>query len=211
MNPRHQSDTEQVGSSSHDPARAAIGSWRISERSRIGFRIRGATRTVEGSFGYFGGRILNRPRTEPSVSGWVEVASIVTGNKERDAHLRSAEFFDVANHPRITLTLGKLLADGKSLVVSGVLTIKGVSRDVSLTGYVLPADRGEPGAIRMALEARVDRHAYGVRAPPGIEMFGLLIGRYVQIKLQILAEAEEDPNREAKREIAALLHASAPS
>jgi polyisoprenoid-binding protein YceI len=178
---------------------AGVGTWGISEASRVAFQIRGGTRRVRGSFGSFGGQLTDWFGSEPSVSGWVEAASIDTGNAERDEELRSMDFFDVGKRPRIRISSEEVRRDGEALAVSGALTIKGVTRDATFTGRLLAGSESEPETIRMTLGTVIDRYAYGVRAPAAIEMFGLLIGRQVRIELQILAKLLEQPGPRAQR------------
>src|ERR1700726_1744851 len=113
------------------------GSWRVSEESQIGFAVRSLGRTVNGRFGSFSGRVVHGTGDGVMASGSVEVASIDTGIAKRDDHLRSADFFDAANHPRITFSSRRIIPDGDSYDIPGTLTIKGVSHDVSLIGRLL--------------------------------------------------------------------------
>jgi polyisoprenoid-binding protein YceI len=168
------------------------GSWRISDDSLVGFAVRSLGRTVKGRFGSFGGRVVHGAGDGVLASGSVEVASIDTGVSERDAHLRSADFFDAANHPRITFASRRIIADGDSYDIPGTLTIKGISQDVSLIGKLLPSAPGDGDeTIRIVAGATINRHAFGIKAPPGVELFGLAVAAHVKIRLLVVAVFDE--------------------
>jgi polyisoprenoid-binding protein YceI len=170
------------------------GSWRVSEESRVAFAVRRRGRTVEGGFGSFGGLVVHGAGDGVMASGWVEVASVDTGVAERNEALRSAEFLDAANSPQITFGSRRIIAAGDRYDIPGTLTIKGVSQDVSLIGRLLapaPGDGGE--TIRIAAEATINRHAFGVKAPPAYELFGLRASAHVKIRLLVVAVPDHRP------------------
>jgi polyisoprenoid-binding protein YceI len=164
------------------------GSWRVSEESLIGFTVKSLGRTVKGHFGSFSGRVVHGAGDGVMASGSVEVASINTGIAERDDHLRSSEFFDAANHPLITFGSRRIIAEGDRYHVPGTLTIKDVSEDVSLIARLLPPEPDDGnGTIRIAAEATINRHNFGIKAPAGIEVFGLAVAAHVKVKLLVVA------------------------
>ena len=171
-----------------------IGSWRVTEASHIGFAIKSLGRTVKGRFGSFSGHLVHGEGDGVMASGSVEAASIDTCNGKRDDHLRSADFLDAANHPQITFASRRVIADGERYEIPGTLTIKGVSQDVALVGTLLPAAPGDDGyTIRIGVETTINRHDYGVKAPPAIEMFGLFVSAHVKIELEVVAVADPRP------------------
>lgn len=168
------------------------GSWRVSEESLIGFTVRSLGRAVNGHFGSFSGRLVHGAGDGVMASGSVEVASIDTGVAERDDHLRSSDFFDVANHPLITFRSRRIIADGDSYDIPGTLTIKGVSKDLSLIGSLLPPVPGDGSeTMRIAAEATINRHDFGIKAPAGIEVFGLAVAAHVKLRLLVVAVADD--------------------
>ncbi|MCW3026386.1 MAG: YceI family protein [Solirubrobacterales bacterium] len=170
------------------------GSWQVSEESEIGFAIKGLGRTVKGRFGSFSGRVVHGTADAVTASGSVEVASIDTGIGKRDDHLRSADFFDAANYPEITFASRRIIADRDRYDIPGTLTIKGVSQDVSLIGRLLPPAPGDDiHTIRIAAEATINRHGFGVKAPERVELFGLAAGARVKIRLLIVAVSDDRP------------------
>jgi polyisoprenoid-binding protein YceI len=125
-------------------------------------------------------------------SGSVEVASIDTGVAKRDDHLRSPDFFDAASHPQITFDSRRVIAEGERYDIPGTLTIKGVSQDVSLIGRLLPPAPGDGReTIRIAAEARINRHDFGIKAPARVELFGLALAAHVEIRLLVVAVADD--------------------
>jgi polyisoprenoid-binding protein YceI len=168
------------------------GSWRVSEESRIGFAVKALGRTLEGRFGSFDGRVTHGPGDGVMASGSAQVASIDTGIGKRDDDLRSADFFDAANHPEITFSSRRFVRDGDSYDIPGTLTIKGVSEDMSFLGKLLrPAPDDASGTIRIAAEATINRHTFGIKAPARVELFGLALAAHVKIRLLVVAVSDD--------------------
>ena len=111
-------------------------SYKFDEaRSNIGFEVHHLLGTAKGQFHRFSGTIdLDRDHPEhSSVSARIDVASIDTGIKKRDDHLRSSDFFDAAKFPNITFKSRSVKRTGESSAdVSGDLTMHGVSRPITL-------------------------------------------------------------------------------
>src|SRR4051812_41630827 len=98
--------------------------------SEAAFQVRHLITKVRGSFSDFEGTV-NYDEAKPeqsSVAFSLKTASIDTNEKDRDGHLRSADFFDVDKHPEITFKSTKVSGNGKQLQVTGPLTIRGVSK-----------------------------------------------------------------------------------
>src|SRR5262245_44581678 len=107
------------------------GTWNIDPaHSEVTFAIRHLMSKVRGSFTDFGGQVaIGDDLATSSVTAEIQMTSVSTRNADRDGHLRSAEIFDVANHPVMTfVTTG--VRDGH--LVDGELTIRGVTRPVTL-------------------------------------------------------------------------------
>ncbi len=106
-----------------------------ASRSTIGFRVHQFLGTTDGKFTQFSGTIdLDRQHPEASsVSARIQVSSINTGIKKRDDHLRSAEFFNVANFPEITFKSRGVKQTGtQSGDITGDLTMHGITKPVTL-------------------------------------------------------------------------------
>src|SRR6476646_7826009 len=116
------------------PALAAPQAYEIDPvHSRVEFTIRHMFSKVTGNFGAFKGTIKYDAAAPAASTTSVEIdaSSIDTNNDRRDAHLKSADFFDVAKFPTLTFTSGKVTAgeEGK-FKVEGTLTMHGISKPV---------------------------------------------------------------------------------
>ena len=111
------------------------GSWSIDPaHTTVGFTVRhlGVSK-VRGHFDGVDGRIdVGGDLGSTSVSATVDMASVATGNPDRDAHLASSDFFDAANHPTMQFTSTSISQSGDEYTMHGDLTINGVTRPVEL-------------------------------------------------------------------------------
>src|SRR5688500_16653067 len=159
--------------------------------SAVEFRVRHAgVARVRGTFDVFEGELVVDPGGTITARGAVDAASLTTRLGVRDDHLRSSDFLDVERHPRIgfTSTSVETGADG-AIIMLGELTIRGVSREIELTGEILGRGRDDDGAERLglALEGRLDRRDYGLTWNAAVEGGGMLVGNRVDIALEISA------------------------
>ncbi len=123
-----------------------------------------------------------------------DAGSLWTGEPERDDHLRSADFLDVAHHPRILFrTTAVAPAARNEYRVSGNLTIRGVTRPVTLDVRYLGQGRSPFGDTRAGFTAtaRIDRHAFGVSWNSAMQDGGVVVGDDVFITLDVEAILEE--------------------
>lgn len=160
--------------------------------STVGFAIKHlGISEVRGTFTNFTGKISYDP-TKPEefkAAGTVEVASINTGNKMRDDHLRSAEFFDAAKLPEIKFeTIGVKKEDG-DWVVTGKFTLHGVTKEIKLRGELSGPLQDPWGKTRIGLSAatKLNRLDYGITWNKALDKGGVMIGEEVKISLNIEA------------------------
>jgi len=114
-----------------------------------------------------------------SVRVEIDVASIDTHDEKRDAHLRSPDFFDAENHPKITFVSTKIEPEkGDRFRVMGDLTIRGTTRPV-----VLDAEFGGRGTT----PTQISRKDFGLTWNVGLEAGGVLVGDTVKISLEVEA------------------------
>ena len=177
------------------PALAAPQAYEIDPvHSRVEFTIRHMFSKVTGNFGAFKGTIKYDAAAPAASTTSVEIdaSSIDTNNDRRDAHLKSADFFDVAKFPTLTFTSGKVTAgeEGK-FKVEGTLTMHGISKPVVLDASFLGAGPGMDGAMRAGFEAvtKVDRKDYGIIWNKALDQGSTLLGDDVTINLEIEAVA----------------------
>ena len=117
------------------PLAAATETFALDKtHSSVVFRIRHVVSMVDGRFTDFDGKIwVDRERpTASKVEFTIQAASINTGHEKRDNHLRTADFFDVANHPTITFKSTKIEPKGEGVYeVTGDFTMRGVTKTMS--------------------------------------------------------------------------------
>ncbi|MEV6941483.1 YceI family protein [Streptomyces sp. NPDC051172] len=126
--------------------------------------------TVKGTFGAVGGQGEVQPDGSATGTLTLDAATLDTKNKKRDEHLRSADFFDTANHPEITFAVRSAKAGaGDTVEVSGQLTVRGISRPQTLTARLAGADAD---ALTLDTEFTVDRGEFGL----GWNQLGMIRG-----------------------------------
>ena len=159
--------------------------------SHVGFSVRHMMITnVRGEFQKVEGKVAYDPArpeaTTMSVS--IDVASINTREEKRDAHLRSADFFDADRYPAITFTSTAVRRRGEGLEVTGDLTFAGVTRQVSLAVDELTPEHVDPwGTVRIGATARtkIRRSDFGMRWNAALEAGGVLVGDEVSIQIEV--------------------------
>jgi len=172
-------------------AKIPAGTYDIDPvHSKVGFEIGHLViSTVEGKFDQYTGEIVAGAKPE-AVSSNVEIqtASVNTGNGNRDKHLKSPDFFDAEKFPKVTFKSSKIVFKGSKIEVPGELTIKGVTKPVTLEGKYLGTIKDMQGSDRMAaqLETKIKRNDFGLTWNKMIEA-GPVVGEEVTISLKIEA------------------------
>ena len=166
--------------------------------TNVGFQVRHIFTNVSGKFTDFAGTIqVDRAKPESSsVEFTIQATSIDTSEPRRDQHLRSADFFDVANHPTITFKSTSLKANGKdSWLVTGDLTLRGVTKQVTLPVTLLGEGKDPMGNEKMGLETAVTlvRKDYGLNWNRALESGGVLVGEEVKVQIAIEANKAKPP------------------
>lgn len=179
--------SELTGSYSVDPS-----------HSRVGFVARHAMVTkVRGSFNEFEaqGFLDADDPTRSKVDLTIQAASIDTRNADRDAHLRSNDFFDMEQYPTITFTSTDIdIVDSETFRLIGDLTIKGVTKSVSVDleyagSAVDPFDNTRVGFEGATV---INRKDWGVEWNAPLETGGVLVGEKVTLEFDISAIRSAD-------------------
>jgi len=175
------------------PARAATSTWQIDpQHSSAQFAVRHlGLSTVRGAFSKLSGTMVldDQDITKSSVEVTIDVNTVDTREPDRDKDLRSERFFDVAHFPTMTFKSKKVeqVATGK-LRVTGELTIRGTSREVTLeVDGPTTAVKDPWGNQRLAATAttKINRQDYGVKWNAKLDNGGVVVGDDVNITLDV--------------------------
>ena len=179
------------GSSEVQKPAKALPVWKIdASHSQLTFSIRHLVSRVRGQFGVWSGTITADPAdwSTASVEVSAEASTIDTNNERRDADLRSPDHFDAVANPKVTFRSNRITRfAGDSLLATGDLTIRGVTRPVVFRGQ-FSGIMGAPGKRRAGFQAaavinRKDFNMVWNRAVEG----GNLLGEEVRIELDVAA------------------------
>jgi polyisoprenoid-binding protein YceI len=168
--------------------------------SEVGFQIRHMMTKVRGRFTDFEGHI-EADRAKPQASSvelTIQAASIDTANANRDKDLRGADFFDVEKYPAITFKSTRMTPKGKdSYDVTGTLTMRGVSKEITLPVTLLGIMKNQRGVDSAGFETAVtlNRKDFGIVWNRALDAGGVLLGDevYVSINLETRKEAPPSP------------------
>jgi polyisoprenoid-binding protein YceI len=171
------------------------GTWSLDPaHTEIGFVVRHMmVSKVRGRFEKHNATIVTASNpTESYVEVEVDLSSITTGNDQRDAHLRSSDFFDVETSPAMTFRSTAIRPNGEDFLVDGDLTIRGVTRPITLKVEVGGFGPDAYGGIRSGFSAtaEINRRDFGVNWNAAIEGGGVVVSDKVTITIE--AEAVLD-------------------
>lgn len=166
--------------------------------SFIGFKVKHmGLIEVPGFFRDFTGEVSfdSKDVSKSSVMFKAMMTSVDTGVTGRDNHLRRADFFEVEKYPEMTFKSTKVEKQGKGWVVTGDLTMKGVTKSVSIpfqiAGWLPGSDRGGP-KMGIAGETMINRRDFGVNYGSNLPSGIPAIGDEVKVVLQIEAQKAKD-------------------
>ena len=127
--------------------------------------------------------------TKSKVAVEIETASVDTNEEKRDAHLRSADFFDAEKFPKMKFVAKRIEARGDHYAMTGDLTIKGITKEVVLDTTFEGTQKDPWGGDRVAFTAatKVQRKDWGLTWNVALEAGGVLVGETVEIALDIQA------------------------
>jgi polyisoprenoid-binding protein YceI len=166
------------------------------DHSQVGFQIRHLLSKVRGQFDDYRGTIqfdAAAPQRS-AVEFVIEAKSINTFHAKRDEHLRGSDFFDVANHPQITFRSEKVVPlGGGHFAVSGPLTLRGVTRQVTLPVEQLGPVVDPWGNTKAGFVTRLtlDRKEYGINWNAALDQGGTLLSDEVDVEIQLEAARQQ--------------------
>lgn len=158
--------------------------------TEIGFTVRHLMTKVRGLFEKFDGAIVVNDSLEASTTSvTVELSSVNTRSEQRDGHLRSGDFFDAENSPKMTFASTALKPSGDDYVLTGELTIKNVAKPIEFAVEFLGVEQNAYGQKIIGFEATtsISRKDWGIDFNVPLEGGKLLIGDKVDIHLQVQA------------------------
>jgi polyisoprenoid-binding protein YceI len=175
-----------------DDTLPAAGTWSLDpSHTSVGFSVRhlGLSK-VRGRFSSFTGDVVvAEDPSQSSVQVAVDVTSIDTRDDKRDEHLRTNDFFSATEFPTMTFASTSVSGSGPTWQVTGDLTIRGVTRQVTLDTTFEGTASDPWGGSRAAFTAttEVDREQFGMTWNAALESGGVLVGK--KVKIEIEAEA----------------------
>jgi len=163
-----------------DPAHSEVG---FVARHAMVTKVRGRFAEVEGSL-TFGETV-----EQSTATATMKVASVSTGNADRDGHLASPDFFDAATHPDITFAASGVRVDGDEYALTGDLTIKGTTKPVTLPVEFEGVATDPFGNQRAGFSASTDieRADWGLGWNAALETGGVLVSKKIRVQLDISA------------------------
>lgn len=167
----------------------AAGTYELdTSHSSVSFSVRHLmVSKTKGRFTDFAATVtIGEDPLDSAVSVDIQAASVDTRDETRDGHLKSADFFDVENHPTITYRSTKVTPAGSEWKVEGDLTVRGTTLSVPLTVSFEGAAVDPLGNARIGFEAHteLDREAFGLTWNQALESGGVLVGKAVKIDIE---------------------------
>jgi hypothetical protein len=172
---------------------AATGTWNIDPtHTTIGFTVRHAmVSKVRGKFNDFAGSFVidGADVSKSSATLTIQAGSIDTSNADRDGHMKSAEFLDTDQFGEITFASTSAAAKGDDVIVTGDLTIHGVTKSVAVTFEYNGTALDPWGNTRVGLEgkAEISRKDFGLVWNAVLEGGGVLVGDTVKLEFDVEA------------------------
>ena len=182
------------------PAVPQASTWELDpENSSAEFVCKHVLSKARGMFSQPSGTVLLDDATpgNSKITATIAVSTLTTGVEERDTHLKSADFFDVANYPAITfVSTGVSRSSATSYSVTGNLTMHGVTKPVILAVTASPPF-DHAGGIRRGIEATtsVNRKDFGLRWEFPGEGAGVVVGDNIQITVNAELVLQPEPSK----------------
>lgn len=168
------------------------GTWTADlAHSHVGFSVRHmVVSKVRGSFQKFDVTLdIADDPLQSSVEATIDLASINTGDEARDNHVRSGDFFDIEQYPTMVFKSTGVRPDGSDYKLDGELTVKGVTKPVTLEVEFNGVTTDPWGGTRagFSAEGEVNRNDFGISYNSVLETGGVLIGEKLKVAIEIEA------------------------
>jgi polyisoprenoid-binding protein YceI len=175
-----------------------MSTWSIDTvHTHVGFSVKHMmVTTVRGQFKAYRGtvRLDSKDFTKSTFEGEIDVASVDTGNNDRDNHLRTNDFFDVANHPKILFKSTKVdRKDDGEYIVHGDITIRGVTKPIALDVEFHGVSKNPYGktVAGFGAKATINRKDFGVSFNAILETGGVAVAEKVKLEVDVEVVYEE--------------------
>jgi len=173
------------------------GTWDIDPvHSHVGFvarhlmvsKVRGNFTAVEGQI-----NTADNPQ-ESSATATIDMASLTTGNEQRDSDVKGENFLDVANYPSMTYRTTGIRRDGGEIIADGELTIKGVTQPVALMVEVNGFGPDPYGGTRAGFSAtgEINRTDFGITANMALPTGGVVVSEKIQLVIEVEASLKTE-------------------
>jgi polyisoprenoid-binding protein YceI len=150
---------------------------------------------VRGRFTGLDGQIELAPGSDlpTSITATIDASSIDTREEQRDAHLRSADFFDVENFRHLIFESARIHGTPDDFTIDGKLTIRGITREVKLNGSFEGRATDPWGGLRVGYAAHgtINRKDFGLAWNAALETGGVVVGDEVRIELNVEAVLDQ--------------------
>jgi len=164
--------------------------WTIDPtHSEVGFKVKHMMFTnVKGLFNDYSANIdLNDDLKEANLQFEAKINSIFTNNADRDNHLKSADFFDADQYPNLNFKSTNIQGNGSEYEITGDLTIKGITKPVTLNAEFsgLMTDPWGNTKVGLNLDGKINRKDFGLTYNAALETGGVLVGEDVKLNAEI--------------------------
>jgi polyisoprenoid-binding protein YceI len=168
------------------------GVWTAdAAHSHVGFTVRHmVVSKVRGSFDKFDAKLtIADDPLQSTVEATIDLASINTGDEGRDGHVKGGDFFDIEQYPTMEFRSTGIRPNGSDYALDGELTIKGVTKPVTLELEFNGVTKDPWGATRAGFSAtgEVNRGDYGISYNAVLETGGVLIGEKLKVEIEVEA------------------------
>ena len=187
-----------------ESAWAEMARWNVDyDHSTIGFQVTHMViSNTNGKFTEYTGTVEMDPETEEfkTIAAVIQTKSVFTDHTKRDNHLRSPDFFDANTFPAMMYKMKRYKKNGDSYIAVGDLTLRGVTKEITLVGTFNGVSKDPWGNLRAGFtaEGTLNRKDFGMNFHATLDNGGLMVGDEVRLKLEI--EVIKEKKKSASKE-----------